>query len=144
MHMFFNALILAMLMPIGGQERTQDGPACHAQLTGSELLTSYRLPDGVVMEAPWRIVYHGTMEGGQAHFTMLAVLHHVVEKDVLTGNSRVIPFPEPVRLTFEGTTQKETVQRAAQVWCVTVMRAQENRALDHISPDQARNRLRVT
>jgi hypothetical protein len=143
MYMFINALILAMLLPGGAASKAQDGPACQAELRGTNLLTTFRLPDGVIVEGPWRIMHFGSMENGEAHFTMLAILDHVVEKDVLTGHSNVIPFPQPIRLAFEGTTQKEMVQRAAQVWCVTVQRAQENRALDQISPDQARNKLRI-
>jgi hypothetical protein len=44
----------------------------------------------------------------------------------------VFPFPQPVRLAFEGDTREEAAHRAARVWCVTVMRAQENQGLDHL------------
>ena len=54
----------------------------------------------------------------------------------MTGLERETRLGSPVRLVFEGTDQRDLVRRAAQVWCVTVMRAQENHALDQISPMQ--------
>jgi hypothetical protein len=134
MHMILNAMILAVLIPASGTRTAQDGPSCRAELKGTNLLTTYELPGGVLVEGPWRVMHTGSVAEGQAHFTMFAVLDHVVEKDALTGQRNVIPFPEPVRLAFEGATQQDLVQRAAQVWCVTVMRAQENQALDQLSP----------
>lgn len=139
MHMILNALILAVLVPASDTRTAQDGPSCRAELKGTNLLTTYELPTGVLVEGPWRVMHTGEAEAGQTHFTMFAVLDYVVEKDALTGKRNVIPFPEPVRLAFEGTTQKELIQRAAQVWCVTVMRAQENQALDQLSPKQNLN-----
>jgi len=139
MHMILSALILAVLVPASDTQKAMDGPACRAELKGTNLLTTYELPSGVLVEGPWRIMHTGDVQEGQPHFTMFATLDYVVEKDALTGKRNVIPFPEPVRLAFEGTTQQELVQRAAQVWCVTVMRAQENQALDQLSPKQNLN-----
>lgn len=139
MHMILGALILAVLVPASGVYRAQDGPSCRAELKGANLLTTYELPSGVLVEGPWRVMHNGSDGAGAAQHTMFVVLDYVVEKDALTGKRNVIPFPQPVRLAFEGTTQQEMVQRAAQVWCVTVMRAQENQALDQLSPKQNLN-----
>ena len=132
MYLFINALILALLVPAGGANVADAGPTCRAELKGSNLLTVVELPTGVAVEGPWRVM-HQAAESSAERFTVLATLDHVVEKDGLTGGRSVIPFPQPVRLAFEGTTQAEAVKRAAHVWCVTVMKAQENRKLDHLA-----------
>lgn len=137
MYILVNALIVALLVPWAPQ-KAQDGPACGAVLRGLNLLTSVTLASGVKVEGPWRLSYGGEVmpETGVTHFRMLAELDRVIRKDVLTGERREILLPEPVQLELEGTSQRELVYRAAQLWCVTVMRAQENRALDQISPAQ--------
>jgi hypothetical protein len=138
MYLFINALILALLVPPGGASFAEAGPTCRAQIRGLNLLTVVELPTGVAIEGPWRITHHRD-EMSANRFTVLATLDHVVETDALTGGRSVIPFPEPVRLAFEGASQEEVVTRAAQVWCVTVMRAQENQMLDHLAePTQTR------
>jgi hypothetical protein len=58
----------------------------------------------------------------------------VIERNPTTGSRSIMPFPEPVSLAFEGDSQAEAVQRAAQVWCVTVIRAQENNKLQQLAP----------
>jgi hypothetical protein len=132
MYLFINALILALLAPAGGAHMAEAGPACRAELRGMNLLTTIELPSGVAVEGPWRITPSGTPHGAK-RFNVLATLDHVVEKDALTGNRNVIPFPQPVQLAFDGDTQEEVVRRAARVWCVTVMRAQENQSLDQLA-----------
>jgi hypothetical protein len=139
MYMFINALILALLVPAGNTERVEDGPACRAELSGYDLLTTIEFPAGLTVVGPWRVVHSGDVKDGETHYTMYATLDRVIETDGLTGNRNVIPFPEPVSLAFEGPTQKELIQHAAQVWCVTVMRAQENQQLQRLSPNQAMN-----
>lgn len=137
MYMFINALILAVLMPASDSERVEDGPACRAQLNGLDLLTVVEFPTGLTVEGPWRVVHTGDVEDGQARFVMYATLDRVIEKDEFTGARSIVPFPEPVSLAFEGPTQKDLIHHAAQVWCVTVMRAQENQQLQRLSPSQA-------
>lgn len=137
MNMFINAMILAVLLPGSGMERVYDGPACRAELKGLDLLTIVELPTGLRVEGPWRVVHTGDMTGGETHFVMFATLDRVIERDPITGSRSITPFPQPVSLAFEGSSQTELVQRAAQVWCVTVMRAQENQALDKLSPERA-------
>jgi hypothetical protein len=133
MYLFINALILAVLMPAGGAERVEDGPACSAELKGHALTTTLELPTGTRVEAPWRVVHTGEMVEGKATFVMFATLDRVIERNPTTGSRSIVPFPAPVSLAFEGASQTETVQRAAQVWCVTVMRAQENDRLQHLA-----------
>jgi hypothetical protein len=132
MYMIINALNLAVLVPSGGVERASDGPACRAELEGLNLRTTVELPTGLLIEGPWRVQHGGDMQNGETHFVLVATLDRVIERDVMTGERRVTPFPEPVSMMFEGTDQRTLVQRAANVWCVTVMRAQENQALDRI------------
>jgi hypothetical protein len=143
MHMFINALIIALLLPSGAGQRAADGPACRAELRGLDLLTRVELPTGVVVEGPWRVVHSGDMRDGESRFIMFAQLDHVIEQDQLTGIRKVVPFPEPVQLAFEGATQSELIYRAAQTWCVTVMRAQQNQAFDHLTAQQ-KNLTRIT
>jgi hypothetical protein len=141
MHMFINALILALLVPAGETEKVNDGPACRAELTGVDLVTTIEFPTGLRVAGPWRVVHAGDVRDGEAHYTMYATLDRVIETDALTGSRNVIPFPEPVSLAFEGKTQKDLIHHAAQVWCVTVMRAQENQQLQRLSPNQVKTRV---
>lgn len=132
MYLFINALILALLVPTGGANLVEDGPTCRAELHGRNLLTTVELPTGVAVEGPWRVMD----QAGQSDTTavvLVAVLDHVVETDGLTGSRSVFPFPRPVRLAFEGNTREDVMRRAARVWCATVMRAQQNRELDHLT-----------
>ena len=139
MYLFINALILALLVPADGANLAEAGPTCRAELQGLNLLTVVELPTGVAVEGPWRIT-HQADESKDHRFTVLATLDHVVERDALTGGRSVISFPQPVRLAFAGNSQEEAVRRAAHVWCVTVMQAQENRKLDHLA-EPVRHRI---
>lgn len=139
MYMFINVLILTLLVPTGGAYIAEDGPTCRAKLNGRNLLTIVELPTGVAVEGPWRVA-QGTDGLGAKSIVLVATLDHVIETDELTGSRNVIPFPQPVRLAFEGHTREEAAHRAARVWCVTVMRAQENRELDHL-PEAAHRRI---
>jgi hypothetical protein len=139
MYLFINALILALLVPAGGASVAEAGPTCRAELKGSSLLTVVELPTGVAVEGPWRVMQQQD-EAKDHRFTVLATLDHVIEKDALTGGRNVIPFPQPVRLAFEGNSQEAAVRRAAHVWCVTVMKAQENQKLDHLA-EPVRHRI---
>jgi hypothetical protein len=134
MYMFINALILAVLVPASGAQRVEDGPACSAELKGHDLTTSLQMPTGMRVEAPWRVVHTGEMVEGKPVFVMFATLDRVIERNPTTGSRSIMPFPEPVSLAFEGDSQAEAVQRAAQVWCVTVIRAQENNKLQQLAP----------
>lgn len=132
MYLFMNALIMALLIPAGGANLANEGPTCRAEIKGLNLLTVVELPTGLAVEGPWRITHQGDAQS-TSRFTVLATLDHVIETDALTGGRSVIPFPQPVSLSFQGSTQEEAVRRAARVWCVTVMRAQENQMLDQLA-----------
>lgn len=138
MHMFINALILAVLVPASEVQRAEDGPACRAELKGLDLLTILELPSGVKVEGPWRVLHSADVVDDVAAFVMYATLDRVIERNPVTGARSIVPFPKPVSLAFEGATQAELVQRAAQVWCLTVMRAHE-RKLETLSPQETLN-----
>lgn len=138
MYLFINALIVALLMPTGGTNLAVETPSCRAEIRGQSLVTVVELPTGVAVEGPWKIS-QATDESGEA-VRVLATLDHVVETDALTGGRNVIAFPRPVSLQFEGRSQEDVVRRAARVWCVTVMRAQENQTLDMLE-DRAPERI---
>src|SRR5688500_10637802 len=135
MYVFVSVMLLAMIVPTAPR-REHDVPACHAKLRGLVLVTSVELPSRVRVDAPWRLSHHGQMRESGTQLLMEAQLDRVVQKDELTGQERETRLGEPVKLVFEGSDQKDLVRRAAQVWCVIVLRAQENRALDQISPSQ--------
>jgi hypothetical protein len=139
MYMFINALILAFLVPAASADTVENGPACRAQIEGLNLLTTIEFPTGLTVEGPWRVVHTGEQVEGVTQYVMFATLDRIIEKDAISGSRNVIPFPEPVSLAFEGSDQKSLIHHAARVWCVTVMRAQENRKLDRLSPHQALN-----
>lgn len=139
MYMFINALLVALAAQMSGANKAEDGPACRAELKGRSLLTAVEFPTGLQVEGPWRVVHAGMPHEGSEHYTLLATLDRVVEKDGLTGRQAVIPFTQPLSLAFEGETQEQLIQRAARMWCVTVMRAQENRSLESLSPQHTMN-----
>jgi hypothetical protein len=136
MYMFINALILALLVPASGAERVEDGPACRAELKGLDLVTTIEFGSGLRVDGPWRVVHSSDSRNGEAQYVMFATLDRMIERHALSGERSIIPFPRPISLAFEGATQAELVQHAARVWCVTVMRAQENQQLQRLSPHQ--------
>lgn len=131
MYLFINALVLALLMPAGGFSLAEEGPTCRAEIRGVNLTTVVELPTGVEVEGPWRLTQPAGLTESKRH-RVVATLDHIIERDGLTGGRSVIPFPQPVSLAFEGDSQEELVRRAARVWCVTVMRAQENQMLERL------------
>jgi hypothetical protein len=140
MYMLINALIIALLIPAGSPEsvrRAEAGPSCRAVLEGTNLMTTMEFPTGLTVEGPWRVLHTTEAGGDDANVTIYATLDRVIETDELTGGNEVIPFPEPISLSFEGADRSELMQRAAQVWCVTVMRAQQNQRLENLSPNRA-------
>jgi hypothetical protein len=141
MYLFLNALILALLLPAGGVQSADVGPACRAELKGAVLRTVLELPGGVAVEAPWRVTHRSSDATRAKRHLMAATLDRVIEKDALTGERNIVPFPQPVHITFEGDTHAALVEHAAELWCVTVMRAQENRSLDRLTPAGANAKI---
>ncbi|CAN5888292.1 hypothetical protein BH23GEM9_BH23GEM9_01040 [soil metagenome] len=132
MYMFINALLLALLLP--AENRAEDGPACRAELTGRSLLTTVEFATGLMIEGPWQVLHSGQPRDKAEQYLMVATLDRVIERDMITGGENVIPFAQPLSLSFEGETREQMIQRAARVWCVTIMRARENRSLQQLSP----------
>ena len=142
MYLLLNALLLVLLLPLGGSQKAEADPACRAELKGVDLLTVIQLPSGVAVEGPWRVVHRSDDPTRVSRLVIYATLDRVIETDALTGEREVVAFPQPVRIAFNGATQAELVERAAEVWCVTVMRAHENQSLDPLaSPPQPPMRI---
>jgi hypothetical protein len=144
MYLLLNALILVLLLPLAGSEKAAPGPACRAELSGMDLLTVLELPTGVAVAGPWRVVRRGSDPARSGRQVILATLDRVIETDALTGERQVVSFPRPVRIAFDGATQADLVERAAEVWCSTVTRAHENQSLDPLSPAAPLPPMRIT
>src|SRR5690606_16947219 len=87
-------------------------------------------PDGYAVEGPWRVTGNRpvALEDGRPGMAMSASLDRIVEVDPATGQRITTPFSEPIQTTFEGQSEEDLVYRAAQIWCLTVLKAQENHA----------------
>lgn len=122
------AVALALLAPAGlSAQAPADAPACRADLDGNRLTTTIEFSDGYAVEAPWTVNWNraASLEDGSRGVSAAASLDRIVEVDPATGQRIVTPFPEPIETTFEGRTEEELIYRAAQIWCLTVLRAQE-------------------
>jgi hypothetical protein len=118
---------LAIAIPVGlggggepGEE--DDGPLCRASLEGDQLTTAIEFADGYTVEGPWTVVL--AEQDAEARQMLTAVLDRIVEVRGESGDRVESPFPTPIETTFEGRDDAEVVQRAAEVWCVVVMKAQ--------------------
>jgi len=120
--------LLALAVPsIAGAQGSSNAPACRAALDGDELTTTIEFSDGYAVEAPWQMTWNraASMEDGRPGVTATARLDRIVEVTPGTGERVMTPFPEPITTTFEGATEQELAYKAAQVWCITVLKAQE-------------------
>lgn len=128
MRFFINAVTaVALSVPIGASAQA---PACRADLDGDRLTTTIEFSDGYAVEAPWTVTWNrsASLEDGSVGVAAAASLDRIVEVEPGTGQRVVTPFPEPIRTTFEGRSEEELIYRAAQIWCLTVLRAQEQGA----------------
>jgi hypothetical protein len=119
---------IAIAMPAGlggGGDPDPDSPTCRASLEGDLLVTGIDFPGGYSVEGPWTVLdSHRTARDDGAQGQLLtAVLDRIVEVQN-TGQRVESSFPSPIETTFEGRDDAELVQRAAEVWCVVVMKAQ--------------------
>jgi hypothetical protein len=124
-------LVLALAAPAGlSAQEPGNAPACRGSLDGDQLTTTIEFPDGYAVEAPWRVTWDRTasLEDGRRGVIASARLDRIVEVDPSTGQRVVTPFPDPIETTFEGHSEEELVYRAAQIWCLTVIKAQEQSA----------------
>jgi len=129
MRKLWNAMLLvALIIPAGLEAQTRDpAPACRGSLDGNRLTTTIEFADGYAVEAPWRVSWTrgAAFEDGTSGMVANAVLDRIIESNSRNGERIETSFPEPIETTFEGATEEELVYRAAQVWCLTVLKAQE-------------------
>lgn len=119
-------IALAMPAQIWAQEPPK-APACRAALDGDQLTTTIEFSDGYAVEAPWQVTWNrgASLEDGRPGLTATARLDRIVEVKPGTKERVMTPFPEPITTTFEGQSEQELAYRAAQIWCLTVLKAQE-------------------
>jgi len=132
---FIAALALALPAPLAAQTPGQ-APTCRGALEGDRLVTTIEFPNGYVVEGPWRVSGNRpvALEDGTRGVAMNASLDRIIEVEPGTGQRVTTPFPEPIETTFDGQTEQELVQRAAQIWCLTVIRAQQNQQRNQGTP----------
>ncbi len=120
--------LLALALParVGAQESAK-APACRAALDGDLLTTTIEFSDGYAVEAPWQVTWNrsASLEDGRPGIIATARLDRIVEVSPGTQERVMTPFPEPITTTFEGHSEQELAYRAAQIWCLTVLKAQE-------------------
>jgi hypothetical protein len=119
---------VAILMPASLWAQARDGVAtCRGNLDGDNLITTIVFENGYAVEAPWRITTKAAiaLENGSNGVAMDARLDRIIERDPSTGRQVETPFPDPIRTRFEGPNEEELVTRAAQIWCLTVLKVQE-------------------
>lgn|SRR5690554_976436 len=147
MRFMINAVALvALALPAGlSAQQSADAPACRANLDGNQLTTAIEFPDGYAVEAPWNLSWNraATLENGQQGVAAAAQLDRIVELDPASGQRIVTPFPEPIETKFEGATEDELVYRAAQIWCLTVLKAQEQETTNSPQPSTRQSRSGV-
>jgi hypothetical protein len=115
------AFIAVLIAGSSLQAQEQDqAPICQAERRGESLITRIEYPDGYKVEGPWRItsdLQAGTMS------TVRAVLDHIVEFKPLTSTQQMTALPSAIEMTFRGTSLNALLEEAANVWCITVMKA---------------------
>jgi hypothetical protein len=119
-------LVIAVAAGLGlGMQSAREAPACHATLDGRNLTTAIDFGDGFALEGPWRVLRtrNGDLGNGRSGHSVQAVLDRIVEVDTRRGERSATTFPEPVRMTFQGRSEEEMIDRAARVWCASVLRA---------------------
>ncbi|MBI4409235.1 MAG: hypothetical protein HY561_05975 [Gemmatimonadetes bacterium] len=120
--------LLALLVPAGLRAQAGDeSPTCRATLEDQDLTTAIHFSNGYIVEAPWRITgnQNASLQNGRAGVVMSAVLDRIIETDPASGQRLTTPFDQPIETTFEGESDEDLVSRAAHVWCLTVLRVQE-------------------
>jgi hypothetical protein len=122
------AMLLALAMPVRlGAQTPAKAPACRAALDGDLLTTTIEFENGYAVEAPWQVTWNrsASLEDGSRGVQATARLDRIVEVNPGTHERVMTPFPEPITTTFEGHSEQELAYRAAQIWCLTVLKAQE-------------------
>lgn len=116
---------LALPGVVGAQQIAGRSPVCRASMAGGQLTTVVQFEDGYTVEGPWQVLQNraAAMEDGGKGMQVGARLDRIVEVDPATGQRQATSFPSPVSITFEGHNQDELVNRAAQIWCASVLKA---------------------
>jgi hypothetical protein len=120
------ALLVFLVPGLSSAQDAATGPACRASLDGDQLTTTIEFSDGYAVEAPWHVTWNrsASLEDGSPGVAANARLDRIVEVKPGTKERVMTPFPEPIPTTFEGHTEQELAYRAAQIWCLTVLKAQ--------------------
>lgn len=114
------ALVMATaLAAFPGAPAVVQDDACRADLRGDVLKTTIEFDDGSRLIGPWRVARRA---GTAPAHRMTAVLDRVIEVNG-RGELRTTPFPHGVAVLFEGRSESDMIDNAAQVWCATVRRA---------------------
>lgn len=125
----------ATLSALPGAPQGSADQACRGNLEGDVLHTTIVFDDGSRLIGPWRVMH---TEGAPAAHRLAAVLHRVIEVDS-KGAQRTTAFPQGVAVLFEGRTQRDLIDNAAQVWCSTVLKARaSSRQRGNVIPAAAR------
>jgi hypothetical protein len=106
----------------------QNAAACRAERRGEALITKIEYADGYSVEGPWRVTED--VRAGRAT-TVRAVLDRIVETRPLTSTRHMTALPTAIEMTFRGRSPSDLLDEAANLWCVTVMKA---RASTRASP----------
>jgi len=128
---FVTALALALPAPLAAQGSDQ-APTCRGSMEGDRLTTTITFPNGYTVEGPWRVSGNRpvALEDGTRGVAVNASLDRIIEVEPGSGQRVATPFPEPIETTFDGQNEQQLVERAAQIWCMTVIRAQQNQHRD--------------
>jgi hypothetical protein len=127
------ALVFATaLAAFPGAPQVGAAQACRGNLQGDELHTMIEFDDGSRLIGPWQVMH---TEGAPAAHRVAAVLDRVIEVD-REGARRTTAFPHRIAVLFEGRTESDLVDNAAQVWCQTVLKAKagSRRSTDFTPP----------
>jgi hypothetical protein len=121
------ALVALAVPAAASAQQPGKAPSCRASLDGDQLTTIIEFSDGYAVEAPWRVTWNrsASLQDGKKGVAAEAKLDRIVEVDPKDKHRVVTPFPEPIQTTFEGHSEQELVYKAAQIWCLTVLKAQE-------------------
>lgn len=131
------ALVFATaLAAFPGAPDAPEDRTCHGDLQGNVLKTTIEFEDGSRLIGPWRVAHQ---RNGEPAHRVTAVLDRVIEVDG-AGALRTMPFPHGIAVLFEGRSERDMIENAAQVWCSTVLRARraQEPAVWSVDPPRAR------
>lgn len=115
-------VVVAALLLAGVAEAqvVRSAPTCKANQSGAELVTRIVFPDGYTVEGPWRVT--GVVKSGR-NTTLTAVLDHIIETAAISSRREHVALPGPIQMKFTGRSMNELLNEAANLWCVTVLKA---------------------